>query len=245
MKGQIAKELRALGELLRRWGYVKNTSNLAHLDVKQLQDGLISYEFNDSTAIIFNGVDMYNHCLPRGIEKIPKDEIDLFVKLMTIVTQSPFDDDGDPIRHLGVNIVVEAQYYLTGHDDLIAVNCAWHLDKGAPQGAEFSHPLYHLNFGGSNMTKQGDVFGKLLLLAAPRIIHPPMDIILSCDFIIRNFYGKAKHEKITKKPEYIRLIERAHRRYWKPYYNAMLSHWLESDKGKIENPSFKDLAGHQ
>ena len=241
MVSEIKKDLRSLSGLLSTWRNVKNPNILQNIVFTEIGDSRVKYSIFDTEPLTFINVDLDRHCIPSGIEKFKSSEIDFEVKLMSNYVE--FDNKSefiDPINELGVRIIAEI-FYPDGNDVRDA-NCSWHLDKGAPSDSIFSHPIYHMNFGGSHMTKQGNTFGKLLLLTAPRIIHPPMDIILSCDFIIRNFYTKEKHIKITELPSYKTILDKAKLRYWKPYGQAFVSNW---DKGlAVKNLSSISLFGH-
>ena len=102
---------------------------------------------------------------------------------------------------------------------------AWHLDKdirsAKPNNSKVSHPLYHFQAGGNNLENRrlsGAVF-----LSAPRLPHPPMDVILGLHFILKNFCSTKDYkflEKIFSDCEYEDLIERAKNRMFKPYFRA-------------------------
>ncbi|MGH2666711.1 hypothetical protein [Flavobacterium sp.] len=242
-KDDIRKDLRALSGLLSGWGkFVKNPNILQSIGViDNSNNNDLKYSILTSEPLTFSRIDLDRHCLPVGIEKLPNSDIDVEVNLSLFCCESKKDDyKQDPIKSLGVNITVNA-FYNNG-EDIKEANCSWHLDKGSPENALFSHPEYHMNFGGSHMVKQGDIFGNLLLLSSPRILHPPMDIILSCDFIIRNFYTKSNHQKITLHPKYLEIVENAKSRYWQPYSKAFSSKW--NNDHKIDNLPYINLVGH-
>lgn len=237
----IKKDLRTLSGLLSNWGKnVKNAEILQSITIGDV-NSCLNYSIFDANPLKFINIDLDRHCIPVGIEKLPPSDIEITAKLTATYSEKNEDhDDFDPLESLGVNIMIDANY--CNGSDVLDASCSWHLDRGAPTDAVFSHPMYHMNFGGSSMVKQGNVYGKLLLLTSPRIIHPPMDIILSCDFIIRNFYTKKNHIKITQLPAYKSLLESAKTRYWKPYTKAFSSKW--NDNGGISNLSYMDLVGH-
>lgn len=241
-ENDIKKDLRSLSGLLSGWGRnVKNSRMLQQIKVTENVGKCLKYSIAPAEPLTFINIDLDRHCIPSGIEKLSKGDIDVEVRLTASYAERKKDIvTEDPIEELGVNIIINAEYET--EDERKEVTCSWHLDKDAPTGSIFSHPLYHMNFGGSHMIKQGNVFGKLLLLAAPRIIHPPMDIILSCDFIIRNFYEKKNHQKITQDRAYITLLEKAKERYWEPYGRAFTSHWHR--EMSIDNLPHALVTGH-
>lgn len=241
-RNEMAKDFRSLSQFLSNWGRnVKNPGLLNNIAISEDGKAQLNYSILESEPLTFINIDLDRHCIPFGIEKLNKKDITLEVKLTTFCKESNEDKENqDPIENLGVNIAIDIAYAM---DNAIKdACCSWHLDKGSSSTSLFSHPIYHMNFGGNYMNKRGNDFGKLLLMPAPRIIHPPMDIILSCDFIIRNFYEKKNHKSITELPGYITLLERAKARYWKPYSKAFTSKW--HDEMAIQNLSYSSLVGH-
>jgi hypothetical protein len=101
-------------------------------------------------------------------------------------------------------------------------NCisSWHLDKNIPsETPEFSHPEYHLQFGGKEMIDADLDYGSLLLLESPRISHPPMDLILGIDFVLRNYFSREKIKKLIREKQYIEIRNRAIKRMYSIYYS--------------------------
>ncbi len=99
---------------------------------------------------------------------------------------------------------------------------SWHLDTETPKTTdEFIHPLFHFHFGGHQITSNPDIYyGNILLLSAPRIMHPPLDFILAFDFIIHNFYDEQQRKPIVTDKDYKPIINRIKRSCWKPYFIA-------------------------
>ncbi|OUS67679.1 hypothetical protein B5G52_21545 [Pseudoalteromonas sp. A601] len=129
------------------------------------------------------------------------------------------------------------------------VNC-WHLDCDRfydddgkvieMTGVQkFTHPLYHFQFGGDKMGIQNS--GEILLLAAPRIPHPPMDIFLSIHFILKNFYSAKETaysfiQDLYSDDDYKLIIDRAKQRMWAPYFKG-----LSSDDNKHQDFNMSKL----
>lgn len=241
MLRELKKDLRTLSGLLENWKNVRNPNLLQNINFKSTNPNNIDYSILESNPLIFRNIDLDRHCLPLGIEKIPKDEITVEIKLTTKYNEFIIQSETlDPFHSLSVNFIINVDYLQD--NTLKEANCSWHLDKGAPSDALFAHPEYHMNFGGSNMSKNSASYGTLLLLAAPRLLHPPLDLVLGCDFIIRNFYLKTSHVGITSLPAYNEILLRAKNRYWKPYGKAFYSHW--DDSFIIGNLHAKKLLGH-
>lgn len=224
-RNDIMSDLRSLSHFLGNWGKnVKNPEMLNSLTVADKTKNAIGYTVDISKPLVFKNIDIERHVVPTGLDKLKADDREVEVKLTINCQELKSDEEMiDPIEELGVAIMIDITY--NDGADVKEVSCCWHLDKGEAAGALYSHPIYHMNFGGNHMVKQGDVFGKLLLLPSPRIIHPPMDIVLACDFIIRNFYTIARHKQLTENPGYQQLLSNASARYWKNYSYAMASSW--------------------
>ncbi len=106
----------------------------------------------------------------------------------------------------------------------------WHFDRHvAPDGKDPKpaevHPLFHFHFGGDALAtgRQGNdkAWGNLLELHAPRIAHPPMDLVLLIDFLLANFSGQVRQELVANHKDYQDVIQAAQRRFWCPYNTAL------------------------
>ena len=113
---------------------------------------------------------------------------------------------------------------------------SWHFDRhigasGDGDSAE-PHPLYHFQHGGHKTQHHiTDEFGKVLLLAAPRLPHPPMDAILAIDFVLANYNG-GKWRELRNNPEYTSLVAASQVRFWRPYMELLGSFY---DSGGVAN----------
>ena len=101
----------------------------------------------------------------------------------------------------------------------------WHLDQNIESEApKFTHPYYHFQSGGDTLELQDT--GSLIILGAPRLPHPPMDLFLGIHFIIRNFFSTKDYpelKELFKSYEYQEIIKRAQKRMWEPYFNSFAS----------------------
>ncbi|MEI8601593.1 hypothetical protein P4S55_11935 [Shewanella sp. PP-Sp27a-2] len=131
----------------------------------------------------------------------------------------------DPIKECTFDMVVTG---FCAFDSNTEYKMAWHLDKDEEMSNEgrqkYTHPLYHFQYGGRNMDglKTGDV----MLMGAPRLPHPPMDIFLSIHFILNNYFNKEDNDYSCLKllfsdDDYIRILERAKERMWYPYFKGL------------------------
>lgn len=113
--------------------------------------------------------------------------------------------------------------------------CCWHFDRHldgdkeeGTSGSE-AHPLYHFQHGGHAMKPHAQLLGSGLLLPSPRLPFPPMDAVLSFDFVLSNFSGPC-WSGLRDDPTYSRLLRDAQKRHWKPYMEKLASWWEAGPK---------------
>ena len=125
----------------------------------------------------------------------------------------------DPIHALATKIQIKFEHWEEDPEDMKVAQCCWHLDKhDATKITETSHPLYHYEFGGSEIAKAENFdYGDFIIIDAPRIMHPPMDIVLAMDFVIKNYYKSADHSTLTGQSQYQKYVRNAQMRIWRPY----------------------------
>ncbi|AZV76951.1 hypothetical protein EBB79_02935 [Parasedimentitalea marina] len=67
----------------------------------------------------------------------------------------------------------------------------WHIDQANSEGGSYqAGPLFHLQFGGRNNGYDRSVDHPI---KEPRWCHPPMDLALSTEMIVANFFEDAWH----------------------------------------------------
>lgn len=127
-----------------------------------------------------------------------------------------------------------------GEDMEEYVNC-WHLDKDIYEDGDkehkYTHPRYHFQFGGKHMASD---LGGVLLMGAPRIPHPPMDIFLAIHFVLNNYYDKKDSEynfliDLYEDTDYQDILERAKKRLWYPYFRGLSRTGSGKDELVLEN----------
>jgi len=159
-------------------------------------------------------------------------------------------ETGDPMKHLVVDVaafgykvaVATTPSEIRATALLVAdMDCAWHLDSHPPKGStgrfdsDFAHPRYHWQYGGDKIwSNTTDWFGQHLLLESPRLIHPPMDIVLAIDFVLANFYSLIWSE-VRSEPAYQRVIASARELYWKPYFQKISQiNWSKQASNQLD-----------
>ena len=135
----------------------------------------------------------------------------------------------DPIHSLATKILINFEHWEKDPEDLKVAQCCWHLDKhDATKKTQTSHPLYHYEFGGTEISKSENFnYGDFIIIDAPRIMHPPMDIVLAIDFVIKNYYKNDDHKVLTEQAQYKKNIRNAQLRIWRPYAILLASNFYD------------------
>lgn len=192
------------------------------------------------SILMFKDINKKDLCIPLDIEN-NINEIILNLKINITEVAYSITEIKDNIEQ---NKDTKYSVQLITYGKTSSVNSgykmSWHLDKhirsendNDGKGKGFIHPEYHFNMGGFALTKETDFnFGQVLLIDTPRLLHPPLDIVLSIDFILKNFYG-IRVKNLTDSNQYRTIISNAKERLWRPFYIALASHW--------ESPRFNDL----
>lgn len=124
---------------------------------------------------------------------------------------------------LGGNYVM--QLHVTGQESEKQYMCSWHLDLDPGTERRYMHPRYHLTYGGKNMRDElkqdKESFGKLLLMATPRIPMAPLDGILAIDFVLNHFYKNDMIIDVLNDSRYKEAVRASQTRIWGPYYKSI------------------------
>lgn len=104
----------------------------------------------------------------------------------------------------------------------------FHVDLRA-QKTKSTEPLYHLHVGGIPEDDENCWYPKQLKV--PRFPHPPMDIILLCEFVLVNFFQK-ESEELRKDPEWRSLVRKSQEVFQKKYF-AMCKSNLDDQTGTL------------
>lgn len=194
-----------------------------------------SYEFTKFKIVIPRKLKP-SHTMPKGVEKIT-------------ITLSV--DDTIAVKRFN-NLRVEDPFLNLDNFNII-LNCedthysSWHLDRHIMDRKEGDgdnlHPIYHMTYGGHYMeSKQEDgldVFGKSLIIRAPRLMHPPLELILGLDFVFRHYISRASLPLLDHKP-YIKLIEDMKRDIWFPFALALTKNYCTNIEVDNQRYTFDD-----
>lgn len=146
----------------------------------------------------------------------------------------------DPMHQIdGFDIVVSTDKYIS----------SWHLDRhimaeGEAEGT-YVHPIYHFTHGGFEMegpyesSNSEDYYGNAIIMRNPRLMHPPMDLILGLDFVFNQFMPR-NTLSILKDPVYMDLIEQVKGFLWQPFALALAKNYCKNISVNGTNLSFND-----
>jgi hypothetical protein len=131
----------------------------------------------------------------------------------------------EPFSVLEVNISGQG-FRDDGAGNLVTVRHAWHLDMDLPHpgssGRTGVHPLYHIQFGGRFHTNTQT--GEVLLLDTPRVLHPPVDIVLAIEVTLAN-YCVEHWIALRQEASYRGWVEESYEGLWKPHFEGLISAW--------------------
>lgn len=164
-------------------------------------------------------------------------QIDLVEIIFSFSAIGIFSNDDvcrNPLSKL--NFDIELEGFREMEDRIDNYFASWHLDKHIKSSqCSYIHPEYHLTFGGNKLEGKGvDNFGSTLILPAPRITYPPMDVVLGIDFILRNYFPFEEISKLLDDSKYKEIVFNSQQRLWKPYYSSLSSAWNSSQYTTFE-----------
>lgn len=216
----VASELRMLADSLSRLGVCNDVSPLWSAAEKCHRDspghGAWAYRLSD---LVFNVVN------PRGLLPGGVHDVQLLLSASVASSQS-LTDLADPFTSLAIDVVIQGR-----RESGNSSRAAWHLDRhvlvASEEGSATSpelHPLYHFQYGGRRLHEHVRDFGDTLLLRSPRLLHPPMEAILTVDFVVANFFAE-EWGRLRDDGTYRNLVDSAYQRYWNPYFRSIADIW--------------------
>ncbi len=234
----LATELRAdldrLAEILQKNGICNDVSPIrqAMATIEATEEGNTFRLCYDLTRLVMR-LGNLDGCFPPSVKDI---SCTLSVHATTSFLTDP-SPPHDPFDSLTINFVFEGVIPAQRHKHIQS----WHFDRNPrPKEGENepvdAHPIYHFHFGGRKMHDHANklpmpsesAFGKVVLLDGPRWAHPPMDVVLSVDFVLSNFRGSLRTQLAKTNREYLRMVSRSQSRIWKPYSETLASLWTRS-----------------
>lgn len=142
--------------------------------------------------------------------------------------------------------VVEIVYEAYSEDNMGLAIGAWHLDYhkhdsgcGEP---DFIHPSYHFHHGGRAIKDSISDYGNLLIMDAPRLMHPPLDLFLAVDFLLTNFLEKRVWQNLRADSSYQEIVQDSQRNWWKEYFQQLSNYWEHYEYSGIDSVQICSLA---
>jgi len=201
---EMSSYLASLSNLLyqNKLIYPDSKNYLDHASAKLIKLGSSrawKYAIDASTPINF---------VPAPDKKL--EEIELLVYL-DIAVEPPKRNDLPPFKKLDTKIEI---FDLTGN-----LQARWHIDLAnrKEEGSYQAGPLFHLQSGGhkpqSNRKEE-------LKISRPRWAMPPMELILTCEMILANFYPE-QWQTIRTEKRWLKLIHIAQQLCYSAYCQRM------------------------
>lgn len=196
----------------------------------------ISYSFSTINLVIPSSY-LPSHSIPKALDSI---QLILSIKDEIIIKQKNDTKIEDPLVQLNkFNLIL---YCPNNH-----YTSSWHLDRHISSESDNTskniHPIYHLTFGGYHMENlqkdDSDEFGKSLILRTPRIMHPPMELLLGLDFIFNQFIPKKELDLLTDS-RYLRLVNELKKQLWLPYSLALAKNYCDTIDTNNSRKSFDE-----
>lgn len=142
-----------------------------------------------------------------------------------------------PVKSVELNFVVDGKLEAEGEThSLIA---CWHVDthvedqtekpgdgEPAREDNHALHPLFHYQFGGRKLRDAAPLVRGVLVLDAPRLPIPPLDLNLAVDFVVTNYAG-ANWKVLRRDTQYVHPVQASMRRIWAPYYACLANHFTD------------------
>jgi hypothetical protein len=214
-KEQYCKDLVKFVEVVGRY----DQSDILYNSLGILHNVSYQFQYSNSNRLEINDIELRMHKKTSGTIPSEVQSLSIYIDCLCDIDLTIDPDDRDIINDYSLQLVIIG--YSIGGEYL---NC-WHLDKDIPPNGlgihNHTHPSYHFQAGGHRA--EGLDTGQLLLLGAPRLPHPPMDIFLAIHFVICNFFGKKDFpflEYLFADTEYQDILERAKQRMFDPYFQA-------------------------
>lgn len=221
---EVASDLTALAEILNKEGI--DTSQFYTIS-GQLKQPPLKYKLLPFKIEI------------KDSEKFPKrlshkssaQNLELFFDLEIECDTTNFVSNKDPFKKYSFNIVIKGRNKNNANSKLIY---AIHFDKHNLEEQEEgntpkqAHPAYHFQFGGNKLEDEEKLdSGRALFLDAPRIMHHPMELILSIDFILSNFFPTIWN-RIKPLPIYKKILKKYQKDFILPYFKSVVEYFEDT-----------------
>lgn len=226
LRSKLIKEAYLVADALERSGIVLDATAFRNLDIYPKGADRWGY----STSGVLRILDINPASFIRNIR--PKSVQEISIEFTSTVSGDYSSDYGISEGVYSSNFSMQmlgSNASSPAHNQI----CCWHLDgedggaQSTQAGYDFFHPYYHVQHGGNTVRENGvginesDYYGHMLLVDSPRLMHPPMDLILGFDFILCNFLPKQIIESLRGGAQYAGVVKNAQQLVWGTYFNTL------------------------
>lgn len=235
----MASDLTALAEILNKEGI--DTSQF-YIISGQLKQPPLKYKLLPFKIEI------------QDSEKFPKKlshknsarNLKLFFDLEIECDSLNFVGNKDPFKKYSFNIVIKGSNKNNANSKLIyAIHFDKHNFEEQQEGntPHQTHPAYHFQFGGNKLEDEEKLdSGRALFLDTPRVMHHPMELILSIDFILSNFFPTIWN-KIKPLPRYKKILKKYQKDFILPYFKSIVQHFEATENEWNAQEIYPQLIG--
>lgn len=220
----LGENICKLATIISDAGICNDTGPLNHAGnqcIKNAQDSTWNYKFS---YLEFN-ISSQPGCIPTETDQL---KLRFSIDIKGIIPDENPEIIMNPLEQLRFDLELLGQGF-DEKEDVVDLHASWHLDKhirkkddGSPK---YSHPEYHLAFGGDKMEANPHIYGASLILPSPRLSYPPMDAVLGINFILQNYFHKKDIAGILSNPDYRAIIYYSQKLLMKPYITSLMSFW--------------------
>lgn len=227
MRLDISRKLKSFGKTLLDGGLIRDVKKFDEaannclstipivkgIDVNYANSW--GYEISD-LQILFSPEDIDAEIFP---EKSNITSISITSKVIGKFLREDYAED--PLIHVEFNLVVKGV-----SNEGVPLIASWHLDRHPDNSKSKSvHPVYHFQYGGHKLVVPNNNFGSQFVLDMPRIMHPPLEIILGVDFVLSNFFGEKRELLCCDNRPYVLSVSKLQDLIWRPYVYSVARHW--------------------
>ncbi len=204
---------------------IATSLELFHIDTSSIYSAISNLRNNSSEVgyilkpMVFN----FDNNLRYPKVKSHKDieNLELYFDMKINMDFDSFQDNKDPFSEFLFNIKIFGNTTENPETKLVYT---LHFDKHDGSVSPMPHPSYHFQLGGRELKDNITDYGQALFLDSPRIMHHPMELILSIDFILSNFFPLIWQE-IRKSPDYFDVLKKYQKQFIKPYFKSIVEHF--------------------
>jgi len=221
---ELGEDFSNFAEVLNKEKSLEKVSNILYKLSGQIK-GKKSLEYKTrSICIVFNMSEKFPKRFSHGksaIDLVLKFNIDLKIDYNKLI------EGDDPFSKFCLNILIHGK---NKNNQNSKIRYAIHFDRHNKEEEQRQnakspiqpHPAYHFQFGGNKLKDEDIDYGQALFLDSPRIMYHPMELILSIDFILSNFFPTI-WDKIKSDRQYKKILKKYQKYFVQPYFQSIVN----------------------